>query len=199
MSAIVRPRAMRTRLVLAALCAALIGIIYLEAGWSGLDARAPVAATQDQAAPPAQGDDATFAMPPLDSLSEVVKRPLFSEQRRPPAIAAAAAADARSTGFTLVGIVMAPGGGLALIEHGQPPHLDRVHERQEIDGWTVEQIARDRVTLRHADDRIEIKIKDAPSRQPGAPNGPAFVMPPPNSNVPAHFVGTGLPAHRQEN
>lgn len=207
------PRPTRARLALAALCVALVGVIYLETGWSGADMRAPVAPERDQVAPPVQGDDATFAMPPLDSLAEVVRRPLFSEQRRPPATAAVAAADVRSTGFILVGIVMSPTGGLALIEHGQPQHLDRVHEHQELDGWTVEQIVRDHVTLRHADDRIQIKVTDGPPGTPSAgvalppPVGnvtnvpPHFVgtsLPPPNSNMPGHFVGTSLPPPRKE-
>ena len=35
-------------------------------------------------------------------------------------------------------------------------------EDQDLDGWTVEAILVDRVVLRHADTRLEVKAKDAP-------------------------------------
>lgn len=196
-AAIAQPRPTRLRLVLAALCVALLGVIYLETSQPDIDLTAhPVA--QHRVAPAVEGDDATSAMPSLDSLADVLRRPLFSPNRRPPAVSAAAAANADATGFTLVGVVISPRGSRALIEHGQPPHLDHAREQQEIDGWTVEKILGDRVVLRHAEDRVELKVKDAPPPQvPGAPiptaAGPLAAPPLPPGTFPApHFMGGAL-------
>lgn len=195
MTAIVQPRPTRLRLVLAAVCVGLLGVIYLETSQPDIDLPAHPAA-QHRGAPAADGDDATFAMPPLDGLADVLRRPLFSASRRPAAASVAAAADAVATGFALVGVVISPRGSRALIEHGQPPHLDHAREQQEIDGWTVEKILSDRVVLRHADDRVELKVKDAPApQQPGAPVPAAAqaVAPMPPGTFPApHFMSGAL-------
>jgi hypothetical protein len=65
--------------------------------------------------------------------------------------------------FTLVGVVLTAKERHALLEHGQPPHLDRVAEGQEVDGWTLEAVQLDRVVLRRGDNRVEVKAKDKAS------------------------------------
>jgi hypothetical protein len=202
----VQPRPTRLRLLLGATCVALLGVIYVETSAPGLDLPAHQGA-QHGAAAIAGGDEASFAMPPLDSLAEVLRRPLFSASRKAPTAAVAAAADAVSTGFTLVGIVLSPRGNRALVEHGQPSHLDHAREGQELDGWTVEKILRDRVVLRHADERVEVKLKDGPAvaqQQPGVPMPPAVPVQvqgqpapgvagvPPGTFPTPHFMGGAL-------
>lgn len=157
----------RAPLVLAALAVALGALIYFESGPPPVELPASAAAVPDRAADPPLSDTASFAMPPLRSFAEVVARPLFSSTRRPSL--ETSAGDARSSGFTLVGIVIAPGEHHALIEHGQPPRLERVVEGQELEGWTVEAIAPDAVAFRRADQRLELKAKDTPPASAGGP------------------------------
>jgi hypothetical protein len=160
-----RTRRRRAPLVLAAIAAALGVLIYFESGPPAIELPANAAAGPDRRADAPGPDGAGFAMPPLRSFAEVLARPLFSPTRRP-TLDVQAASDAQSSGFTLVGIVISPGEHHALIEHGQPPHLERLVEGQELDGWTVDAILPDAVALRRADQRLELKAKDAPSAAP---------------------------------
>ncbi len=160
-----RPRRRRAPLVLAALAAALGVLIYVESGPPAIELPANAAAGSERRAEAPGPDAAGFTMPPLRSFAEVLARPLFSPTRRP-ALDAQAASDAQSSGFTLVGIVIAAGERRALIEHGQPPRLERVVEGQELDGWTVDAIQPNAVALRRADQHVELKAKDAPSAAP---------------------------------
>jgi len=156
-----RRRHRRAPLILAALAVALGLLIYLESRPPAIELPGGAAGGADRR-PGAPGPDAAgFAMPPLRSFAEVLARPLFSPTRRP-APDAQAASEAQSSGLTLVGIVISPSEHHALIEHGQPPRLERVVEGQQLDGWTVEAILPDAVTFRRADQSLELKAKDAP-------------------------------------
>lgn len=155
-----RMRHRRAPFALAALVAALGALIYLESMPPAIELPANAAAGPDLKPGAPIPDTTGFAIPPLRSFAEVLARPLFSPTRRPSLDAPAG--DARSSGFTLVGIVISSGEHHALIEHGQPPRLERVVEGQELDGWTIEAIAPDAVALRRADQRLELKAKDAP-------------------------------------
>jgi len=162
-----RKRASRhAQILLGLACAALAGIIYEE-----LDQPALEPAANAALAPPVIRQSATpvaapsFTMPPLRSYAEVTARPLFAETRRPPP-AAPRGPPAQLSSFTLIGIIMSESAGHALIEHGQPPRLDRVVEGQELDGWTIERILPGKVVLRYGSTREDIKPKDKPIRMP---------------------------------
>jgi hypothetical protein len=156
----------RAQIVLGLVCMALAGIIYQE-----LDRPALEPAANAALAPPAVRRSETpvavpsFTMPPLRSYAEVTARPLFSETRRPPP-EVSRGPPAQPSSFTLIGIIMSESGGHALIEHGQPPRLERVVEGQELDGWTVESILRSKVVIRYGNTREDIKPKDKPVRTP---------------------------------
>jgi hypothetical protein len=171
-----RHRPGRAPLLLAAGCAVLVGIVYVELDSPDIEppAKAAVAAAQEAAKPPVQ--DPSFTMPPLRSFAGVLSRPLFSETRRPP-LQPVAAADTRAAAFTLVGTILSAQERHALVEHGQPPRLERISEGQDVDGWTVEQILADRVVFGRADARIEIKAKDSSLRPVPSRRGAASVTP----------------------
>lgn len=164
-----------------ALCLALGGVIYVELDQPPIDASATAAPAPRSEATGTSRDNPGFAMPPLRGYAEVVERPLFSETRRPSV--EAAPVDPRSSAFNLVGIVISAQQRHALIEHGQPPRLEHATEGQEIDGWTVESIQRDRVVLQRGDLRLEVKAKDGPASpaafQPGQPRRPTAAVPMP--------------------
>ena len=176
-----RHRPGRTPLLLAAGCIALAGLIYIELDAPDIEPPAKAAVTAAPAADKRPAQSPSFAMPPLRNFAGVLSRPLFSETRRPPR-QPTGPADTRDASFTLVGTILTAQERHALVEHGQPPHIERVKEGQEVDGWTVEQILPDRIVFARGDTRVEIKPKDAsapltgPSRRPGA----APVTPVPN-------------------
>ena len=146
-----------------ALCFGLGGVIYVEA-------QAPSSVTARAAAPgptlhvPQNGEPANpaFTSPPLESFAEVVSRPLFVPTRRmtPPPTSATSPSP---SGFALVGVVLSNGAAHALIEHGQPERMERLVEGEDIDGWSVESIRLDRVVLRRAELRADLRLVDVPS------------------------------------
>jgi general secretion pathway protein N len=114
----------------------------------------------------AGGPDAAadnFKMKPFSDLGVVQARPLFSPTRRPAAQSASAQSrPSAAASFTLVGILISPGGRYALLESGQPARLSRVMEGQQIEGWTVASILSDRVLLRSATGESEVRAGKGP-------------------------------------
>ena len=85
----------------------------------------------------------------------------------PPVIAAAAtadpvvaAADARSSGLTLVGTVVSGGAPSALIKRADAARATRVLEGEALGSWVVEAIRRDSVVLSSGDRRLELRAED---------------------------------------
>lgn len=166
--------------LLAVLCGGLAAIVFFELEPPLADPGARAATRPQQKPAPAATSEPRFTMPPLRDFGEVLARPVFSETRRPPA--PDAAGSGATTPFALLGVVLSAKERHALLEHGQPPHTDRVVEGQEVDGWTLEAVQLDRVVLRRGDNSVEVKAKDKasapvpPSRRV-AP-GSALVPPP---------------------
>jgi hypothetical protein len=164
----------RAPLLLAAGSIALAGLIYIELDAPDIEPPAKAAVTTTPESVKRPTENPSFTMPPLRNFSGVLSRPLFSETRRPPR-APSGPADTRDASFTLVGTILSAQERHALVEHGQPPHIERVSEGQEVDGWTVEQILPDRIVFARGDTHVEIKPKDpssprtGPSRRAGAP------------------------------
>jgi len=181
----------RATLLLLALSIGLATVIYLEINDAEPELPLTAATPADRSAAKADTNEPTFSMPPLRSFADVLLRPLFSPTRRPPRDAAAVIS---SSGFTLIGIVKSAQESHALIEHGKPPHLDRVVEDQDLDGWTVEAILVDRVVLRHADTRLEVKAKDTP------PNPTQMnLAPPPTPPIPPKRPAANTTGSIQDN
>lgn len=165
--------------LLAVLCACLAAIVFVELEPPLVDPGARAATRPQQKPAAAAASEPRFTMPALRDFDEVLARPVFSETRRPPAPETAALGV--SAPFALVGVVLSAKEHHALLEHGQPPHVDRVAEGQEVDGWTLEAVRLDRVVLRRGDNRVEVKAKDkasasvASSRRaaPGSPPAPS--------------------------
>lgn len=163
-------RRRRSPIMLVLLCAALAALVYWE-----IDGNRPpdgggaieVAARPDPRPLPPEPE---FAMPPLDSYAEIVARPLFSPSRRPPPAAEGDAEDdaseAKPALFILTGVVISAEARLALIQRANIAGVVRVSEGEEIDGWLVEKIAPDRVTLRQGAAVEEIELPDKIERIP---------------------------------
>lgn len=159
----------RIQVALGFTCLALGATIYRELDRSDFDSAASAAPAQPAPRTAPIEPAPRFTMPPLRDYAEVVARPLFSETRRPPPPEVSRGPAAQPSSFTLVGIVVSDRERHALIEHGQPPRIDRVVEGQELDGWIVDTILPGKVVVRRADAQEEIKPKDKPPRTPPRP------------------------------
>jgi hypothetical protein len=149
-------------------CVAVGALLALEREWLSRDGGATMAPTHSAAAPRQEAAPPPFRMPPLASLGEVVARPLFSESRRPAPVEAAKEPPAKPPNFTLVGIFLSIDRRQALVERGQPPHVEWISERQKLDGWTVDEIGPNRIVLVRPDARQEIIVKDRAGKQAAA-------------------------------
>jgi hypothetical protein len=150
---------------LSMLCAGLALIVALEL----LHNEIPPAPTIRVAPKSAVAVTPAVTLPPIESLGEVVARPLFLPSRRPlpPVSTEPAKPIAR---FTLAGIVLADGRRVALIQSGTSPPPVMVTVGGVIDGWTVTAIERDHVALRAAGETAELSLRD---------NAPPYRGPPP--------------------
>jgi hypothetical protein len=120
------------------------------------------AGLDSSAAPPAE-----FTLPPLEQFSEIVARPLFSQSRRPPSERADTAPEIAQplpvrSAFNLIltGVVISAEGRMALLQRPKSPDLIRALLGQEIDGWSVELIEADRVTLRQGEIVEVVTLQD---------------------------------------
>jgi hypothetical protein len=160
-----RPRLTR-RLALAALALALGAALLLELdhGAEVTNGALAVAPAPSQPSTPSARADPAFALPPLEAYRAIEARPLFWASRRP--IAAAEGAAAAPSGLALLGVVEGKGETVALIRHGQPPQVERVHEGATVEGWTVTKVALGGVVLVNGGTEAELKPKAAPPTVP---------------------------------
>ncbi len=155
------------------LCIALGAVVYFE-----LNEERPVQDT-GRASATARLDrvvlepETGFSMPPRDSYSEIVARPLFSPSRRP-AVAPeeepqAGEIVATPSGFVLTGVMIAVDDRFALLRRRVPPDMAWVSVGQVIDGWLVEAIEPNRVVLQNGSLREELVLEDRarPSQRKG--------------------------------
>ncbi|HEV2552086.1 MAG TPA: hypothetical protein VGU20_32560 [Stellaceae bacterium] len=184
--------------LLALLCGGFAVIVFFELEPPLADPGARAATRLQQKPALAAASEPRFTMSPLRDFGEVLARPVFSETRRPPA--PEAAAPGATAPFALVGVVLSAKERHALLEHGLPPHIDRVAEGQEVDGWTLEAVQLDRVVLRRGDNRVEVKAKDkaptpAPQQRRAAAASPPAPPPSRGAQLPsAPPAGASLPA-----
>lgn len=159
----IRPGRKR-RFFLLLLCAVLALIIYRESVIDPMrENRSPVAMPAPVAVDPLPAEP-SFDMPPPETFSEIVSRPLFSSSRRPPsptpeAIQSAPVAS-RQIDFVLVGVIITPDKRTALVQRASIGDVIRVTEGQELEGWLVEAIKPDRVVFRSGDLVEEVRLRD---------------------------------------
>ncbi|MDH3737771.1 MAG: hypothetical protein OER92_01160 [Alphaproteobacteria bacterium] len=122
----------------------------------------------------AQSNGPAFsALPPIETYSETIERPLFLPDRRPPAIGEEQQeVEAVESGlFTLLGIIVSPTQRIALVKVRGTQSVLQLTEGQQANGWTVQQIHPGEVIFESKDktETIElIDIKPPPPRRPTA-------------------------------
>jgi len=155
----------RPSLLLIALCLALGYHVWrtLEAGPIAIDADA---APTTPAAAVVDAQEALTDLPPIESFSETVARPLFMATRRPPEpeeaeVEAEPTAGARRNMFNLLGIVISSDERIALVTRRRGGDFLRLVVGQRVDGWLVVAIEPDSMTLSQGDETEMLKLTDA--------------------------------------
>lgn len=152
-----------------------LGVLaYAELTW-------PVAAPEETsaaAAPhaaqaPRDAIASRFSLPPLQSFSGILERPLFSQSRRPPPQGADDTTGPWSS-FVLAGVIISGDSREALVLHGKPQTVVHLREGQDVEGWTVTSIQPDRIVIRSGASEHELKLLDRTTSEqhPLAPSGP---------------------------
>jgi hypothetical protein len=111
--------------------------------------------------------------PPLTAYQEIVERPLFNKDRRPPPAPTGAAALASTVAvpqYELEGTVLSPGGSFAILQDRRKRELQRLGLGERLDAWTVAEIGEGWLRLEHGERsaRLQLDLPGAPSN----PNGP---------------------------
>ena len=106
---------------------------------------APEAGQDGVAALPA---DPQFRMPPEESYSAILERPLFSPSRRPPEDAPSEVVTSRDLEITFKGVIISAGERWALLERTDGKGKLRLQEGDEFQGWILEAIEAQRVIFR---------------------------------------------------
>jgi hypothetical protein len=125
-------------------------------------------------APPAVAGAAhpsSYALPPLASFSEVLKRPLFLENRRPVEPAPPIESVPEVGDFSIAGIVVSKTNRHVLVRAAEAGAVKRVHEGETINGWSVEKILADRVLLRRGEELEEMKPREKGQKNAKARSG----------------------------
>jgi len=136
-------------LVLSLICMGLAGAVYRQAeGLRSLpDPPAPAAAVMMKR--DSVPLESSLSVPPRETYSEVVARPIFSPTRRPAVAAAEVAVPAVSEPLDadLVGVVIWPSQRLALVRPNSGDRVLQVPEGGAVSGWIVVTIEPGRIVL----------------------------------------------------
>lgn len=121
---------------------------------------------------PALAPQPRFAMPPITTYPETIKRPLFSPSRQPqvetteiPGPKAVPNSDIKAR---LSGIIITPEGRFALLQKPTETEAIRVSEGQNFEGWVVKSIHADRIVLNRGDSTQVVMIEDEIRKAPPA-------------------------------
>lgn len=165
-----------SRWLVAIVMAGLVAVLFYQ--WHDWSQTAAVAAYLQPAAVQKPGPDmATGPLPsvdapgPLDDFMEVIERPLFTKDRRPPPEEAETVQEAVVTGrpqVQLSGIVATQGTYKA---HIRPPKGETliVAVGDDYEGWQVAEILPDRIFLLRDGRREEFDLRPPPEPPPARP------------------------------
>ena len=124
-------------------------------------------------------------------IQAILKRPLFSPSRRPPAEQTLTEAALPTPDFALFGVAITAGRPVALVKRGGGTEYERVSEGGQIGDWTVGQIKTDRISVHQDGVQAELRlafetpapVASATANVSGAPEeaGPSGALPEPEA------------------
>jgi len=147
--------------VLLAVClvlAALLTLQITDAPDPGLTRPAPN--TQGAGAAATAGVE-PIQFPPPTAYEEIVERPLFSKDRRPPPAPAAGTSRTSTVAvpqYELEGTVLSPGGSFAILHNRRQRELQRLGLGDRLDAWTVAEIGEGWLRLEHGDRSARLQL-----------------------------------------
>ena len=113
--------------------------------------------------------EVNFRMPPLRKFDAILKRPLFTQSRRPStAPTKSAVVVSRNLGLSLIGITIASDGKYALVLPEGGGETVRLREGQDYRGWTLSVIESKNIVFEREgiEERLELSYDVAPPPQP---------------------------------
>ncbi len=157
-------------------CSGLIWVIYQQLQASPH----PATRTMGQAAaeivlPPLPTPE-PFALAAIDSMEQVIERPLFSQSRRPPSeeVAVIETAPASQLDLTLRGIVFADKGGVALLRPPEGTQVLRLRQGERYQGWTLTTLEPQAVVFERDEEsvtlRLDFDVRSDRAAEPRRPN-----------------------------
>jgi hypothetical protein len=158
------------------LSALLAGILAFEIMYGPFMPEGPPASSALAEKPVESLRGAPVEKPAISTFAEIVERPLFTLSRRPAPKKDTKVAEAapKPETFELIGVIISPGGHMALLRTLATSEIVRAVEGQNVGGWEVRSIKPTQVVLQQGDDREVIKINDATAtpaaKNPAAPN-----------------------------
>jgi hypothetical protein len=111
--------------------------------------------------------------PPLTAYQEIVERPLFTRDRRPPPAPPAGTSRAANVAvpqYELEGTVVSPGGSFAILHNRRQRELQRLGLGERLDAWTVAEIGEGWLRLEHGERsaRLQLDLPGGPSNSIGS-------------------------------
>lgn len=142
----------------------LLGLICLLLAWVIYEQVAEIPAIKamkpsdsagagDAATRPAEAT--SVSVPDRQSLAVILERPLFTQTRRPIGVASNGPQGV-SVDFSLSGVVISGGARSALIRSGSDGAVQQVKVGETLGGWTLVEVAADRVVVRR--DAVEAEV-----------------------------------------
>ena len=159
----------RLRMPWALLGTALVLAVVLAGEWIAFAGGAPLPAAAAPAPASAAPAPENFAAPAPQLYAEIAARPLFEPGRRPVTDAGPPRQEAPPPSLSVQGVVLSPTLRYAIVAHGNPTRFDAVTEGDTVEGWRVEAIGRDTISMSAGDAKIDVPV--------GKPDQPASAPP----------------------
>lgn len=166
-----------TRISLIAICVLCSGFIAYEWVRPYRLSVDPPRLLPDDSIPAAPEIPANRPAVSLETFSDITERPLFRQDRRPyVAEAPAEPKQPRDTGsditaqITLSGVVIDDDERIALIERKQDKKLQQLRQGDTFNGWTLDQIRPDDITMQKGQESRQIALTVKLSRQQAQPH-----------------------------
>lgn len=170
----------KVTVLLTVICLALGLIIYGE-----VRGQAEPVSTSPSAKNPefvAAGMPPVFTMPPPETFSAILERPVFVVSRRAIFVGKAQEASLAPSEIEIVGIVVSDGDRFAIVKAHNGAQPEPAREGQVIDGWSIQAIGTDHVRMRRGATEINVALdytspppwvlRPQPPAQPSANEGP---------------------------
>ena len=146
----------RLTVLLTVICLALGLIIYGEVREQAQPVPMSLPAKNPESV--AAGMPPVFTMPPQETFSAILERPVFVASRRAVFGGAPEEGSLPSSDFEVVGIVVSDGDRFVLVKARNGARPEPIREGQVIDGWSIQAIGTDHVKMRRGATEVNVAL-----------------------------------------